>query len=349
MCDGVVSAQQSRDAEALGDDLRAYLCTEGTCVSEQAKKCNSCGAAPLGDDGACAKCGWNGSRGERRCLRCREIVTGSPDLERLKIPGGAAMVMMIGAGVLGGFLGGLAFGFAAGALGSVLMAQSFRYRCTGCGTVAPERILIEGERGEIRDRRNTLLIRGGLMAAASLVAGVLWIQAVLATVQTPPATNTAVLGPERPGTGPDIAALEKARDSVALVAILVREPLHRDRAAEALARLGDNAVPALLPVLTRGDEHAKRKALSVLERIAPRTERAIDALVAFVRTETNPYVRGDAIDVLGAAGSAARKAAVPVLEPLLADYAMAGTAESALRRIAPDTDWAAKRKALRKK
>lgn len=315
-------------------------------MSEPAKKCNSCGAAPLGQDGACARCGWNGSRGERRCLRCREIVTGSPDLERLKIPGGAAMVMMVAAGVLGGFLGSLAFGFAAGAVGSVLMAQSFRYRCTGCRAVVPDRTLIEGERGEIRDRRNTLLIRGGLMAAASVVAGFLWIQAVLATVQRP-ATDTAMLGP-RPGTGPDIATLEQARDSEALVAIVEHEPLHRERAAEALARLGDNAVPALLPVLTRGDEHAKRKTLSVLERIAPKTDRAIDALVAFVRTETNPYVRADAIDVLGAAGSAARKA-VPVLEPLLADYPMAGTAEAALRRIAPEIDWAAKRKALRKK
>jgi hypothetical protein len=50
--------------------------------------------------------------------------------------------------------------------------------------------------------------------------------------------------------------------------------------------------------------------------------------------------------VLGKAGSAARRAE-PVLEPLLADYNLAGTAESALRRIAPATDWAAKRKALR--
>lgn len=314
-------------------------------MSEPAKPCGACGTAPIAEDGGCAKCGWNGARGERRCLRCKSLVEAAPDHERLKLPGGAAMGGALLAGVLGGLLGGLTAGFAAAAVGSVIMAQTLRQRCSECRAVVPDRALIEGERTELHDKRATLFMRAGLMAAGSAIAGFVWLQAVMATAdvsQVPPSSAATGVASD----APDVAALAAAGDAEGLAAVVEKHPLQREAAVEALGRLGDNAVPALLGLLSRADQHGKRAALNVLKRLAPRTERAVSALTAFVQAETQVSLRAQAISVLAEAGPNAR-GAVPVLEPLLGDYALGGTVESALRKLAPETDWGAKREALR--
>jgi hypothetical protein len=275
-------------------------------------------------------------------VKCGGLVEGEYDMERLKAPGAAMAVAALVAGFLGGFLGALSFLLAAGAVGSMLMAFTFDYRCQDCDRVASQRFMFEGERNDIRDRRASYFMRAGLMAVGAVVVGGFWIAAVLAgaggkAADAPTATvKEARISP--------LDAMEKAGDVEGLARAL-RQPLMRDAAATALGKAGDNAVPFVLPALEDADEYTRRAALRVLTRIAPRTDRALDALVRVVQRDTVPGVRADAMRVLGAAGPAAKRA-VPIIEPLLADYHLGFTAAAALDQIAPDTDWGARRKAL---
>ena len=70
---------------------------------------------------------------------------------------------------------------------------------------------------------------------------------------------------------------------------------------------------------------ARFTAVNALQRIGPRTDRAVDALIPVVARDPVSTVRGEAISVLGTMGSAAKRA-VPTLEPLLIDPYLGGTA-----------------------
>lgn len=273
-------------------------------------------------------------------MKCGGLVEGDYDVQRLKLPASAMAVVAIGAGFFGGFLGSLSLLLAGTAVGSVIMAFTFQYRCQDCDHVASQRFMFEGERNDIRDRRATLFMRAGLLGAGAVVAAGFWTAAVLAGVRVkPPVASSSVTTAESP-----VATLQRAGDAEGLARAL-RDPLLRESAATALGQLGHNAVPFVLLVLDDPDEYTRRAALRVLARVGPRTDRAVDALVRVVQHDRVSGVRAGAIDVLGAMGHAARRA-VPVLEPLLADYHLGGTARSALERIAPDTDWRARKKAL---
>lgn len=274
-------------------------------------------------------------------MKCAGLVEGDYDIERLKLPGGVVIVLGLAAGFLGGFLGSLSLLLAGAAVGSVLMAFTFQYRCQDCGRVASQRFMFDGERDDIRDRRATLFMRAGLFGVGAAVAAGFWVAAVLGGARVKPPAESAVASvAESP-----VAALERAGDIEGLGRAL-RDPIKRESAAAALEKLGNNAVPFVLPALEDADEYTRRAALRVLEHIGPRTDRAVDALVRVVQRDSVSGVRAGAINVLGAMGSAAKRA-VGVIEPLLADYHLGGTALSALQRIAPDTDWRARKKALK--
>lgn len=149
-------------------------------MAEAGDKCHSCGASALATDGTCSRCGWNGKRGQRRCVKCGSLVEGDYDVEKLKVPGAVVMALAVVGGFVGGFLGSLALGLAMGAVGSAVMALTFRYRCQDCDAMPPERLLLEGERNDIRDRRATFFMRAGLMGAGSVIVAAFWIAVLLA-------------------------------------------------------------------------------------------------------------------------------------------------------------------------
>lgn len=282
-------------------------------------------------------------------MKCGALVEAESDVEKLKLPGAAGIALGALVGFLGGFLGSLAVLFALAAVGSVVMALTLQHRCQDCSHAVSERSLLDGERNEVRDKRAQSFMRAGLFGLGSLVAAWFWITAVMVSAGSKApaaATDNGTLGASS-GVQAEVDALERAGDVEALAAKF-RDPFARETARPALERLGSKSVPFLLPILDDADEYTKRATLLTLAQIEPRTERALDALIAFVQREKVPHLRARAIDILGKAEGAARRA-VPALEPLLADYNLAGTAERALSKIDPSTDWAARRAALHAK
>jgi HEAT repeat protein len=127
----------------------------------------------------------------------------------------------------------------------------------------------------------------------------------------------------------------KAEDAVpALVALLRQdkaEPV-RQAAAEALAKVGPRAVPALVDVLKDREPSSRDAAANSLRLMGPGAKEAVTALAARLKDDS-PDVRQRAAEALGAIGPDAKDAA-PALVEALKDP---GNAEGAPRGLGPST------------
>jgi HEAT repeat protein len=101
------------------------------------------------------------------------------------------------------------------------------------------------------------------------------------------------------------------------VAKLFREWNVADTAADALARIGDSAVPALIESLADPNPTVRAQAARALARMGPKGHAAVPALILALEDET-AAVRVNAARALGQIGPEAQEA-VPVLIRALRD------------------------------
>ena len=91
----------------------------------------------------------------------------------------------------------------------------------------------------------------------------------------------------------------------------------RETAADALSRIGDAAVPALIETLNDPDQQVRAQAATALARMGPKAGPAIDALVHAL-DDPNEEVRRGAARALGQIGPEAEEA-VPALIQAIKD------------------------------
>lgn len=89
----------------------------------------------------------------------------------------------------------------------------------------------------------------------------------------------------------------------------------RETAADALARIGDAAVPSLVATLQDPDRDVRAQAARALARMGPRAEPAIPALIAALN-DSDQEVRMGAARALGQIGPPAAEAVPDLIEAL---------------------------------
>lgn len=89
----------------------------------------------------------------------------------------------------------------------------------------------------------------------------------------------------------------------------------RETAADALARIGDAAVPSLVETLQDPDREVRAQAARALARMGPRAEPAIPALIAALN-DSDKEVRMGAARALGQIGPAAAEAVPDLIQAL---------------------------------
>lgn len=89
----------------------------------------------------------------------------------------------------------------------------------------------------------------------------------------------------------------------------------RETAADALARIGDAAVPSLVETLEDPDREVRAQAARALARMGPRAEPAIPALIAALN-DSDKEVRMGAARALGQIGPAAAEAVPDLIQAL---------------------------------
>lgn len=99
------------------------------------------------------------------------------------------------------------------------------------------------------------------------------------------------------------------------VPIPVREWTAQDTAMDALARIGRDAVPALVEALGDRNVQVRRQAALALGRIGPDAEQAVPALSAALG-DGDEQVRRNAARALGQIGPAAKEAIGPLMQLL---------------------------------
>lgn len=107
---------------------------------------------------------------------------------------------------------------------------------------------------------------------------------------------------------------------------LLREAGLKETAADALARIGDDAVPALIQALRHENRDVRIQAARALARIGSRAKQSVPALVNALY-DVDETVRRTAARALGQLGPEAR-AAIPDLVAVLEEDAMAGPSTS---------------------
>lgn len=89
----------------------------------------------------------------------------------------------------------------------------------------------------------------------------------------------------------------------------------RETAADALARIGDAAVPALIETLADPEDDVRAQAARALARMGAKAEPAVPALIAALN-DANRDVRQGAARALGQIGSAAEEAVPALIEAI---------------------------------
>lgn len=89
----------------------------------------------------------------------------------------------------------------------------------------------------------------------------------------------------------------------------------RETAADALARIGDAAVPSLVETLQDPDRDVRAQAARALARMGPRAEPAIPALIAALN-DSDKEVRMGAARALGQIGPAAAEAVPDLIKAI---------------------------------
>lgn len=147
------------------------------------------------------------------------------------------------------------------------------------------------------------------------------VMAVTAGCQRGPRT---IPGIENAGKTPDAekktpASTGSPRTPVVAVRTVraFREWGVRETAADALARIGDAAVPALIDTLADPDDDVRAQAAHALARMGPKAEPAVPALINALN-DPNLDVRQGAARALGQIGSSAEEA-VPALVKAIQD------------------------------
>jgi hypothetical protein len=88
----------------------------------------------------------------------------------------------------------------------------------------------------------------------------------------------------------------------------------RQTAFDALARIGESAVPSLVGLLDDPDRQLRIDALVALARIGPEAAAAVPRLTTLVETDPDEGVRKNAVRTLGQIGPAAAKAIPELVE-----------------------------------
>jgi HEAT repeat protein len=116
-------------------------------------------------------------------------------------------------------------------------------------------------------------------------------------------TSSSLVASRSDSARPDIAALTAADDRPALRRALGHaEAAIRARAADSLARLGDDRSVALLRQSLRsdGDDHVREEAAVALGRL--KGTGAVNDLIIALKTDRSPHVREEAAVALGRIG-----------------------------------------------
>ncbi|HEX4143725.1 MAG TPA: HEAT repeat domain-containing protein [Pirellulales bacterium] len=92
----------------------------------------------------------------------------------------------------------------------------------------------------------------------------------------------------------------------------------RETALDALARIGESAVPALVGLLDDPDRQVRIDALVALARIGPEAAAAVPNLTTLVESDPDETVRKNAVRALGQIGPAAAKAVPELVEQVRA-------------------------------
>ncbi|MBX7168553.1 MAG: HEAT repeat domain-containing protein [Pirellulales bacterium] len=144
---------------------------------------------------------------------------------------------------------------------------------------------------------------------------------------TPNTAATAATVGEVEDAGPTQEQIEAARSELPpppqrpLLVGLGAPPPERgvnEAASDALGRIGEAAIPALLEALRDPDPLVRAEAVRALARMGPEAEPALDALIAALQ-DGDKGVRRAAAGAIGQIGPAAKKA-IPALVQALRDY-----------------------------
>jgi hypothetical protein len=139
--------------------------------------CFKCNSPIRSQNGICGRCGWDGARARRACLRCGSLVTLNVRGLSLGLQGAGVAAIAITVGFFFGFLGALALALALAAIGSGIHAQGAGYRCESCGQELPPRYVSSSERSELKEEQ--LRYRIGALVMAVLCAGAVALLAYL--------------------------------------------------------------------------------------------------------------------------------------------------------------------------
>ena len=140
--------------------------------------CYKCNAPIKSESGVCGRCGWDGVRARRACLKCGSLVTLNVHGLSLGVQGVAVAGVSITVGFFFGFLGFLALALGLSAFTSLVYAQGVGYRCESCGQRLAPRYISDAERTELGDQRSRYRIGAFVLAALCAGAVALWVVAL---------------------------------------------------------------------------------------------------------------------------------------------------------------------------
>ncbi|HVX10313.1 MAG TPA: HEAT repeat domain-containing protein [Pirellulales bacterium] len=157
---------------------------------------------------------------------------------------------------------------------------------------------------------NELLKRHGLCAAVLILAGSFGCQRGPKVTTSDQAAKLAAIKPK--------AKTTRETNIVRLKSVpAFREWGVRETAADALARIGDPALPALIATLQDPDHSIRAQAARALARMGPKAAPAVPELIVAL-DDSNEEVRQGAARALGQIGADAEEA-VPALIKALKD------------------------------
>ncbi|MBI5509595.1 MAG: HEAT repeat domain-containing protein [Deltaproteobacteria bacterium] len=281
-------------------------------------QCYKCSAPIRSETGVCGRCGWDGPRARRSCLKCGSLVTLNVAALPLSVQAVLIVLSTVAAGVLAGLKAVLAVSAGLLALATAVYAQGVSYRCENCGRVVPPRVVSPAERDELA--RERWRYRAGALVAAVLAAAAStwWVAGYLSG----------------PRSGLTTAQLEArgVKGVPGLIRALPYDNLENDFAAtRALGRIGRPAVPALAKALGDRRPEVRFGAASALRSIAPNVEPALPAIIRALDDEL-AGVRWCAAEALGTLGVKA-EGAVAALARHVNDVDL-GTRSSSIKALA---------------